>query len=102
MDKVNFERYALLIILALRGMNQFADWRILPLLDRGHKLLKSYSFWSINFVNRSCNMCAHKLAKWARTSFVRGRVDVTTIPLEVFYDRGGTDILNEIEESSEI
>lgn len=58
----------------------------------GKNLLKNYHFLSVNFVNRNCNFCAHKLAKWARLSSVSGRLDLTIIPPKVLCDRGGTDI----------
>lgn len=102
MDNATFEGDSLLVILALHGLNQFGDWRVQHLLDKGHSLLQKNPFWSVNFINRSCNSCAHKLAKWARSFSVIGNLDVTTVPSEVLCDRGDTDSIDEADEPNGI
>lgn len=88
LDKDTFEGDSLLVILALHGLNQFGDWRVQHLLDKGHSLLQKFPFWFVNFINCSCNSCAHKLAKWARSFSIIGNLDVTTRPPEVLCDCG--------------
>lgn len=55
LDKVCFEGDASNVILALKGLTQFDEWRAAQLLFEGRKLLKSHVLWGIVFVPRDYN-----------------------------------------------
>lgn len=93
MQVTNFKGDALPMILSLRGIGQFDDWRARRTIDKGRTFLRNHSAWSINYVNHNCNYCAYKLVFWARHSNLSGKLDATKIPPMVLCDRGGTDVL---------
>lgn len=85
------------MILTLRDLEQYCDWRASDDIRRGRAFLHKHSFWFVNFVNGSCNFYAHKLAAWARNLGVDGHLYVTTIPPDVLYHQGGTFVPSEEE-----
>lgn len=97
-----FEGDALQVILSLRRMEQFSDWRARQNIMKDRELLRNHSFWSINYVNRNCNICVHKLTAWARNSVIYRKLDVTTLPAKILCDQGGSDIILEDDDLNEI
>lgn len=84
-NKAMFEDDSLQVVLSLQGLNNFCDWRRARTnISKGKLLLRKFYFWSIFHVNRSCNSLAHRMASWARSVDVNGKIDVTTIPPKSF------------------
>lgn len=65
LDKVEFESDASNLILALKGLLQFDDWRDFDKLEKGRALFACNLFWNLAFIPPECNSTAHYLANWA-------------------------------------
>lgn len=61
--KVSIEGDAHNVIMALKGLLQFEDWKAKKLLESGKVLFNHNMFWFLFFVHRSCNLAAHHIAK---------------------------------------
>lgn len=79
LNNVCFEGDSLGVILALNGMDSQADWRVLDNVDRGRVLLKHHPLWSVVFVNREGNKCAHNLAHWSRSAIFCGSLNLDNL-----------------------
>lgn len=79
-DRAIFEGDARKVILALRDMKDFEDWRASHLLQEGRNLLFRNRFWFLSFIPRLCNMATHELAKWAKFSNFVGEVNLESLP----------------------
>lgn len=64
------------VLLALQGQSQFEDWKAKNLLERDKNIIQSRAMWSVKYVPKSGNACAHHLAKWAYHSNYSGPVDL--------------------------
>lgn len=79
LDRITIEGDAQLVILAMHGVIEFEDWRAKHLIEEGKRYVARKSLWFLQFAPRSCNDCAHSLAKWAFHSNFCGEVDRPTL-----------------------
>lgn len=102
LSKVWCEGDTLQVVLALRDLDQYCDWRARKSCEKGRNVLSKFPFLCFNHVNRSGNSCANNIARWARSSNVFGSLDVTTIPPGLIYDHGGTNVSSDEVDPSNI
>lgn len=82
-QEVDFKGDAANVILALQGIKEFEDWKVIHLLTEGHCLLTSNRLWSIQYCPRMCNRCAHILAKWAKENDHFGPIPLHDLPSSI-------------------
>jgi hypothetical protein len=67
---LNFDRFILegdfaVVIQALNQPLSNIDWRISLIIMDSLDNVHSTSFWEVKKINRSANLCAHSVARWA-------------------------------------
>jgi hypothetical protein len=65
---------SLTVSLALQNPSITQDWHISSLISHIHDIIPSSTSWSISYINRSTNLCAHHVTSWAATRFYYGRI----------------------------
>lgn len=64
-----FEGDARQVILALRGLDQYLDWKAQPKTLKGRMFLPKHSFWHLNYVNCNYNLLNARFIGQDKTLF---------------------------------
>ncbi|KAL3644482.1 hypothetical protein CASFOL_009662 [Castilleja foliolosa] len=88
LEQVIFESDSLIAISWLNGHSNNRFWTASPVIEQIRKIWNGWPSWIFKFVPRSANGAAHALAKWASFDSFVGFIDLDSIPISVFCDRG--------------
>lgn len=74
--------------MTLKGLEQLEDLQVKSNLLIDRKLLQQNFLWSIDFMPRDYNRCAHNAAKWEKLNSLTGFLEPMLLFAAAWCDRG--------------